>query len=84
MTTGLKKGALWVVSNVIAAAGISYNPVLNLDEWLNADWKYAIGSTAVRTKAKLEYAANDHMTTLEQNPQCTCSYFQDPRVTYAA
>lgn len=83
MTTGFKKGALWVGPNVIAA-GISYNPGLNPDERLNADWKYSIRSKTARTKAKLGSAANDHMTTLKQNLQCACSYFQDPRAAYAA
>jgi hypothetical protein len=32
----------------------------------------------------LRTAANDHMTMLENNPERVVSYFQDPRVKYAA
>jgi hypothetical protein len=38
----------------------------------------------VRTKEKLRAAANDHMMMLESNPRRVASYFQDPRVKYAA
>jgi len=63
----------------------SYSPELNPDERLNADLKYAISSkVAVRTKTKLKAAANDHMNMLGQNPERIKSYFQDPRVKYAA
>jgi len=63
----------------------SYSPELNPDERLNADLKHAIGSKVpVRTKDKLRAAANDHMAMIEANPERVQSYFQDPRVTYAA
>jgi hypothetical protein len=39
---------------------------------------------AVRTKAKLREAANEHMAMLEQNPERVMRYFQDRRVRYAA
>lgn len=63
----------------------SYSPELNPDERLNADLKYAIGSTvAVRTKGKLKAAASAHMRLIETSPQRVKKYFQDPRVRYAA
>lgn len=63
----------------------SYSPELNPDERLNADLKQAIGSKVpVRTKAKLQVAANEHMAFIEANPERVKSYFQDPRVKYAS
>lgn len=63
----------------------SYSPQLNPDERLNADLKHAIGTKVpVRTKAKLQAAANEHMAFIEANPERVRSYFQDPRVKYAA
>jgi transposase len=63
----------------------SYSPELNPEERLNADLKQAIGSKVpVRTKAKLRDAANEHMAFLENNPERVMSFFQDPRVKYAA
>lgn len=63
----------------------SYSPELNPDERLNADLKHAIGSRVpVRTKAKLHAAATDHMARIEADPDRVKSYFQDPRVKYAA
>ena len=63
----------------------SYSPELNPEERLNADLKHAIGSKVpIRTKPKLRAAANDHMVMLENNPERVKSYFQDPRVKYAA
>ncbi|MBP9061924.1 MAG: transposase, partial [Rhodoferax sp.] len=63
----------------------SYSPELNPDERLNADLKYALGSRVqVRTKDKLKAVTQNHMTTLAANPARVVSYFQDPRVKYAA
>jgi transposase len=63
----------------------SYSPELNPDERLNADLKQVIGTKVpVRTKAKLRAAATDHMTRIEADPDRVKSYFQDPRVKYAA
>jgi transposase len=63
----------------------SYSPELNPEERLNADLKQAIGKRVpVRTKAKLRDAANEHMAMLEKSPERVMSYFQDPRVKYAA
>lgn len=63
----------------------SYSPELNPEERLNADLKHAIGTKVpVRTKAKLKTAAIVHMTKLEQSPERVKSFFQDPRVKYAA
>lgn len=63
----------------------SYSPELNPEERLNADLKQAMGQKVpVRTKAKLRAAANEHMTMLERSPERVRSFFQDPRVQYAA
>ena len=63
----------------------SYSPELNPEERLNADLKHAIGTKVpVRTQAKLKLAASEHMTKLEQSPERVKSFFQDPRVKYAA
>jgi transposase len=63
----------------------SYSPELNPEERLNADLKQAMGKRVpVRTKAKLRNAANEHMTMLEKSPERVMSFFQDPRVKYAA
>ncbi len=39
---------------------------------------------AVRTKAKLKAAAEDHMRAVETSPDRVKTYFQDPNVRYAA
>jgi len=63
----------------------SYSPELNPEERLNADLKQAMGKRVpVRTKAKLRQAANEHMAMLEQSPERVMSFFQDPKVKYAA
>lgn len=63
----------------------SYSPELNPEERLNADLKHVIGSKVpARTKARLRAAATEHMQKLEQSPERVRSYFQDPRVKYAA
>ena len=63
----------------------SYSPELNPDERLNADLKHALGSRVqLRTKDKLKDAAKARMDMLDLHPQRVMSYFQDPRVKYAA
>ncbi|MCS6763931.1 MAG: IS630 family transposase [Candidatus Protistobacter heckmanni] len=63
----------------------SYSSELNLDERLNADLKHVISTRVpVRTKAKLHAAAKNHMAFIETHPERVKSYFQDPRVKYAA
>jgi transposase len=63
----------------------SYSPQLNPDERLNADLKYALGSTvAMRTKSTLWDATAEYMMMLEKSPERVQSYFQDPRVQHAA
>ena len=63
----------------------SYSPELNPDERLNADLKFALGSRVqVRTKDKLKAVTENHTAMLAANPQRVKSYFQDPRVKYAA
>ena len=63
----------------------SYSPDLNPDERLNADLKYALGSRVqTRTKDKLKEAKKAHMDLLEAQPERVRSYFNDPRVKYAA
>ena len=62
-----------------------YGPELNPEERLSADLKQAMGKRVpVRTKAKLRQAANEHMAMLEQSPERVMSFFQDPKVKYAA
>ena len=41
-------------------------------------------SVPVRTKAKLQAAAVDHMTALQTKPERVKTFFQDPFVKYAA
>ena len=63
----------------------SYSPELNPDERLNAGLKHALGSrVALRTKARLKQATENHMTELVQRPEAIRAYFQDPKVKYAA
>ncbi|MGH8354812.1 MAG: IS630 family transposase [Pseudomonas sp.] len=63
----------------------SYSPELNPEERLNADLKHVIrAKVPVRTKAKLQSAAEDHMNTLASKPERVRAYFQDPFVKYAA
>ena len=63
----------------------SYSPELNPEERLNADLKQALYTKVpVRTKAKLKAATAEYMQTLENSPECVKTYFQDPRVKYAA
>ena len=63
----------------------SYSPELNPEGRRNADLKHAIGTKVpVRTKAKLKLAASEHMASLERSPERVKSFFQDPRVKYAA
>jgi transposase len=63
----------------------SYSPELNPDERLNADLKYALGSrTQLRTKDKLKLATENHMNMLNQHPERIRSYFNDPKIKYAA
>jgi transposase len=63
----------------------SYSPELNPEERLNSDLKQATASKApARTRARLGAAAVEHMTWLEQTPERSKAYFQDPRVQYAA
>ena len=64
---------------------LSYSPELNPEERLNADLKQVIRSKVpVRTKAKLQAAATDHMTALQTKPERVKSFFQDRFVKYAA
>jgi transposase len=63
----------------------SYSPELNPEERLNADLKHVIRSKVpVRTKAKLQAAASEHMTALATKPERVKTFFQDPFVKYAA
>ena len=63
----------------------SYSPELNPEERLNADLKHVIGrKVPVRTKANLWAAAEQHMTTIGNEPDRVKAYFRDPRVKYAA
>ncbi len=62
----------------------SYSPELNPEERLNADLKHVISSKVpVRTKAKLQAAADDHRTALQAKPERVKTFFQEPFVKYA-
>ena len=62
-----------------------YSPQRNPEERLNADLKQEVGKRVpVRTRAKLREAASAHMRMLDSNPERVISYFEDPRVRYAA
>jgi transposase len=78
----------WLEEHKVKIAVIylpSYSPQLKPDERLNADLKYALGSTvAMRTKSTLCDATAEYMTMLEKSPERVKSYFQDPRVQSAA
>ena len=63
----------------------SYSPELNPDERLNAALKHALGTKIrMRTKRKLQTAANEHIQLTESDPERVFNYFQDARVRYAA
>ena len=63
----------------------SYSPELNPDERLNADIKQYVGSRVqVRSKDKLKTTTSYHLRLLQQQPERIKSYFQNPRVKYAA
>jgi transposase len=78
----------WLAANIAKMEVFylpSYSPELNPEERLNADLKHVIRSKVpVRTKAKLQAAAVEHMTELETKPERIKSFFQDPFVKYAA
>lgn len=63
----------------------SHSPELNPEDRLNAGLKQALYTKVpVRTKAKLKAATAEYMQTLEDSPERLKTYFQDPRVKYAA
>jgi hypothetical protein len=63
----------------------AYSPELNPDERLNADVKHIIGTRVpVRTTEKLKNTAGYWLSERQRKPERIKSYFQDPRVKYAA
>lgn len=61
------------------------SPEPNPEEPLNADLKHVIGTRVPeRTKTRLKLGATEHMVKLEPSPERVNSFFQDPRVKYAA
>ncbi len=63
----------------------SDSPELNPEERLNADLKHVIRrKVPVRTKAKLQAAAEQHMHLVASQPERVKTYFQDAFVKYAA
>lgn len=63
----------------------SYSPELNPDERLNADLKHALGSRIqARITDKLKQVTKAHMEMLENNSNRVISYFNDPKIKYAA
>jgi len=62
-----------------------FRPELNPDERLNAGFKHALGTrVALLTQAKLQVATEQHMLSLEKQPERVRAYFGDPYVKYAA
>jgi transposase len=62
----------------------SDSPELNPDERLNASLNHAIVTKVpMRTKAKLQTAAEQHMTELNNAPERVTAFFRDPGVAYA-
>ncbi|MGA9129217.1 MAG: IS630 family transposase, partial [Terracidiphilus sp.] len=78
----------WLAANVKQIEAFylpSYSPELNPDERLNGDLKQAIETRVpCRTKDKLRKAATEHMTAIEKNPERIKSFFEDPKIAYAA
>lgn len=63
----------------------SYSPELNPEERLNADLTHVIRTKVpVKTKAKLQAAAVEHITALTNKPERVKTFFQDPFVKHAA
>lgn len=63
----------------------AYSPDLNPDERLNADIKHYVGTRVpVRSKEKLRTTTSYRLRELQKQPDRIKSYFQDPRVKYAA
>jgi transposase len=63
----------------------AYSPDLNPDERLNADIKHYVGTRVpVRSKEKLRTTTSYKLRELQKQPERIKSYFQDPRVKYAA
>ncbi|MFM7461793.1 MAG: IS630 family transposase [Burkholderiales bacterium] len=62
----------------------AYSPDLNPDERLNADMHVIGTRVPVRTKEKLKNTASYQLRELQRQPERIKSYFQDPRVKYAA
>lgn len=63
----------------------AYSPDLNPDERLNADIKHYVGTRVpVRSKEKLRTTTSYKLQELQKQPDRIKSYFQDPRVKYAA
>ena len=63
----------------------SYSPELSPQERFNADLEHVIRrKVPVRTKARLQAAAEAHMNLVASQPECVKTYFQDPFVKCAA
>jgi len=63
----------------------SYSPELNPDEKLNADLKWAVGSTkCVRTPEQLKVKAENHMNFLDKKQERVQSFFRAEDTQYAA
>lgn len=62
-----------------------YAPALNPDEYLNGDLKLGVATRApARTKPELVRVARSHLRMLQRRPHRVRSFFEHPRITYAA
>jgi transposase len=63
----------------------SYSPERNPDEYLNCDLKAGVHSGApVRKKGDLKKKTISHMRMLQKQPDRVMSYFDHPKICYAA
>ncbi len=63
----------------------SYSPELNPDEYLNCDLKNGVHSgTPIRKKGDLKKKAVSHLRMLQKQPDRVMSYFDHPKICYAA
>jgi hypothetical protein len=59
--------------------------IYSLDEHINSDVKYGVGSKgAKRTKERLRAATEGHMNILKKSPSQIIKYFRNPAIQYAS
>ena len=63
----------------------AYSPDLNLDEHINADVKYGVGSKhPKRNKEELRKATEEYMCLLDHSHEIIIKYFLAPTINYVA